>query len=533
MAVLNRKHRGISVVKVLLTIFFLTTVFIPLLMMFGKIEWSTISNYIFTEQFTKIVIDTMTVTICATVISVLVAYVLALAINRSRLKSKSITYILVTLPMLIPSVSHGMGLVNLFGDNGLFTKLFHINIGLYGFKGILIGSVMYSFPVAFLMLSDAMKYADGSIYEAADVMGIPKVNRFFAVTMQYMKRPLISCVFAVFTMIFTDYGVALSVGGRYTTLPLYLYREVVGLFDFSKGAFLGMLLLIPAIIAFIIDLRKNDDDNQGFVTKTYHVKNNKLRDIVLGVFTYAVIGFVLLVMSSFVIMTFVTKYPYDLSFSLQHVQNVFGKGLTEFIKNSFVIALFTSILGTSIGFITAYITARTEYKLSTKVLHLISISSLAIPGIVLGLGYVICFSGTFLYGTIAILVFVNIIHFFSSPYLMMYNAMNKLNANYENVATTLNISKFALIKDVFIPNTLDTITEMFGYFFVNCMVTISAVAFLYNSSTKPLSILINEYESSMALEAAAFVSVMILLTNIVMKGIIALVKRYCKKQYSK
>ena len=99
--------------------------------------------------------------------------------------------------MLIPSISHGLGLINLFGTNGLMTQALGLGGELYGFTGVLLGSVMYSFPVAFLMLSDAMKYTDASLYEAAEVLGVPPVRRFTSITMYFMKRPLISAVFAV------------------------------------------------------------------------------------------------------------------------------------------------------------------------------------------------------------------------------------------------------------------------------------------------------------------------------------------------
>ena len=75
-----------------------------------------------------------------------------------------------------------------------------------------------------------------------------------------MKKPLISVVFAVFTLIFTDYGVPLVVGSKILTIPVYMYREVIGLLDFSKGGIIGIILLIPAIIAFVLDLKSDEND---------------------------------------------------------------------------------------------------------------------------------------------------------------------------------------------------------------------------------------------------------------------------------
>lgn len=160
-----------------------------------------------------------------------------------------------------------------------------------------------------------------------------------------------------------------------------------------------------------------------------------------------------------------------------------------------------------------------------KFLHLMAIISLAVPGIVLGLAYVMFFKGSFIYGTMVVLVLVNIIHFFSSPYLLMYNSLGKLNPNLEAVGATLGISRLRLIKDVIMPQTVGTLLEMFVYFFVNSMMTISAVAFLANAKTRPLSLMINQFEAQTLLEAAAFVSLLILVVNLALKGCVYILKK--------
>ena len=156
---------------------------------------------------------------------------------------------------------------------------------------------------------------------------------------------------------------------------------------------------------------------------------------------------------------------------------------------------------------------------------MISITSLAIPGLVLGLSYVLFFKGTILYGTIAILVLVNSIHFFASPYLLAYNSFGKLNENLEDVGTTLGISRARMLKDVFVPQMRDTLLEMFSYFFVNAMMTISAVSFLSTVKNMPVALLITQFEAQMLIECSAFVSLLILAANLIIKGIIYLLKQ--------
>ena len=159
-----------------------------------------------------------------------------------------------------------------------------------------------------------------------------------------------------------------------------------------------------------------------------------------------------------------------------------------------------------------------------------SITSMAIPGIVLGLSYVIFFHGTPIYGTIVIIILVNSIHFFSSPYLMMYNTLEKLNPNLEVVGQCLKISRYYVIRDVILPKVGATLIEMFTYFFVNTMMTISAVSFLVPPAPKPVALMIGQFESQLLVESAAFVSLLILTVNLAIKGAAAVLDSIYTRQ---
>ena len=194
------------------------------------------------------------------------------------------------------------------------------------------------------------------------------------------------------------------------------------------------------------------------------------------------------------------------------------------LLNSLLIAVFAAAIGTIVAYLSAYITSRSDNRLK-KVVHILSIISIAIPGIVLGLSYILAFRNTFIYNTFIILIICNITHFISTPYLMAYNALSKIDKNYEDSACTCGISNFKVMTAVLVPISKITILEMFSYIFVNSMITISAVAFLYNSNTIPLSILINRYENSLMLEEAAIVSLMIFIINFIVKTTVYIVKR--------
>lgn len=510
-------------VKLLLSLVFVAAVFLPLIRMFTYMDAESISRVISAPNFGEAVGNSLTSAVLGTLITVALAFTLAMCIQRTNIRGKGIFAIIFVLPMLIPSISSGMGLVILLGNNGILTRLLNLDTSIYGLWGIVIGSVMYAFPVAYLMLADVIRYEDGSAYEAAQVLGIPKWRQFFAIMLPYLRKPLISVVFATFTMIITDYGVPLMVGGKYTTVATVMYQEVIGQLDFGKGAVYGSLLLIPAVAAFIVDLLNKDKGNSGYVTKSCKMADNFGVKLLAYVCCGLVALMTLLPIVAFVLQAFAVDYPNDLTFTLDNVRKALNLKAGTYLTNSVLIAVCTSVIGVSIAFITAYLSARMKSGTS-RFLHLSSMTSAAIPGVVLGLSYVLAFHSTPIYATMIILVMVNIIHFIASPYLMMYNSLSKINENLEGVAQTMGIGRVHMIKDVFIPQCKGTLMEMFSYFFVNCMMTISAVSFLATTANKPVALMINQFEAQMQLECAAVVSLMILCVNLLIKGTLHIIK---------
>jgi iron(III) transport system permease protein len=521
---LTRKRQGFHLTGIQINHFILMVVFVfllglPIIRMFFNLNRKSIVSVFQNPSFTRTLSNSIQIAGISTLITLFVAYLLAYCIERTNIKHTGTISILLVLPMLIPSISHGMGLILLFGNNGILTRLFHLNTTIYGKWGIIIGSVFYAFPVAFLMFVNVLKYEDSAPYEAAYVLGIPKWRQLTALTFPYLRRPLISIVFSIFTMIITDYGVPIIVGGKYSTLPVVLYQEVIGQLDFAKGSVYGVLLLIPASIAFLFDVLNADAGNASYVTHAFELRDNKFREA----FAYIVCALACLVVflpiSSFVILAFARRYPSDLSATFRNVVNTLNLNGGRYLINSISIAIAVAMIGTIIAFSTAYLTARVKTKYS-KYLHLITITSTAVPGIVLGLSYVLVFKTSFIYGTLAILIMVNLIHFISAPYLMMYDSFGKINENLEAVGQTLGIGRLRMIKDVFIPQSKATIFEMGSYFFVNCMMTISAVSFLATTANKPISLMINQFEAQMQLENVAVVSLAILIINLLMKVLV-------------
>ncbi len=520
----TKKSAYISLpVKILVAVILILLVILPIARMFTAMSIDDFRAVCKSPLFYQAAINSVLLSAIATLISVFLAYVLAYCMVRTNMLFKRIFSVILILPMLIPSISHGMGLIILFGQNGILKNLLHMDGNIYGATGIILGSVLYAFPVAYIMLSDVLKYEDLSVYEAANVLGISRPRQFLRLTLPYLKKPLIAALFSTFSMIVTDYGVPLMIGGKTKTLSLMMYEEVIGQLNFGRGSVYGAFLLIPAIIAFITDALNKERASTAFVKKESQDHKHSAREVIALIVCALVSLFALLPILSFVVLAFAESYPRDMSFTFANITSTFAQNGGTFLKNSLVIALLTATIGTVFSYITAYLTAR-MHSVVSQLIHLLVLTFMAIPGLVLGLSYVLSFNNLFFYGTLAIVIMVNTAHFMSSPYLMMHNTFGKMNENLEAVGATLGIGRLRMIRDVFIPQSVGTIAEMFSYLFVNCMMTISAVSFLATLETKPISLLITQFEGRMQYECAAVVSLLILLINILMKVVVGLAK---------
>ena len=509
-------------------LFFIFSILCPIISMLARITTEGLETMFTSPQFTSAIMNSLSTALVATIISVVLALAIAWAMERTDIRLKAFFSIAFVVPMLIPSISHAFGLVALLGRNGLITKLLGLDITIYGFWGIVIGSIMYSFPIAFLMFSSILHYEDGTPYQAAEVLGIDRRHRFTGITLPFLKKTIISASFAVFAMIVTDYGVPLMIGGDVTTLSVLMFNKAAAMLDYDTGSVIGAVLLIPAIAAFVVDLLNPENAEASFVSNAVELEKSLASKIISYVLCFVVLICVLAPIVAFCVMVFETKYPVDPTPTLYHVEKTMGRGAGEFLSNSLIYAVLTAIFGTFVAFTSAYMTTRMKGKFG-KALHMVSLTTMAIPGLVLGLAYVIFFHDQPIYGTLFIIVFVNSIHFFASPYLMMYNALGKVNPNLEAVGASLGVSRIRIIIDVIVPKVKYSLYEMAVYFFVNSMMTISAVAFLAPPSPKPLALMVTQFEAQLLMESAAFVSLLIFVINLAVKVIFYFVQRKKEK----
>ena len=210
------RHEGLRVIAVGCILLFAILPMLTLAFHMTGADW----DYILKDSsFGESVLNSLLYTAVSAVITTALALIAAYLLNAASVRCKNILVVLLTLGMLVPTISVGLGLRILFGTNGFLDLIFGWQIEVLGLPGLILGSVMTSFPATFLILYDALHYEDKGPYDAASVMGIPRLSTFFRLTVPYLRIALISAFCACFTLIFSDYGIPMEIAGKVKTLP--------------------------------------------------------------------------------------------------------------------------------------------------------------------------------------------------------------------------------------------------------------------------------------------------------------------------
>lgn len=539
-----KENRELKLIFILLTLLFGIFLFYPLVLVIlksfqlgGSFTLSNFSQLILTQQFSNSLMNSFKVSGASAFVSVSLAFFLAYSIhftNISKTLKKAIN-LAATLPMLIPTITYGFAIIYSFGNQGLITKLLGFqSFNLYGFNGLLIGYVIYTLPVAFTLIKNTMRYMDKKQLIVSRIMGDNGITRFVHIIFIPLIGTLAIAFIQTFFLSFTDFGIPAAIGGQYDVIASTLYNQMLGSIpNFSNGAVVAVVMLLPSIAAiFIINYLEKFNVKYDKITDI-DLPKNKLKDTIFTLISGLFILAILSIFAVIFILPFIKEWPYMIEFTLDHVLETFhSSNLIQVLKNSFFVSILTAIIGTIVCFVAAMITARGKMPAwIVKSIDLVSTLSNALPGMVIGIGFLFAFSGTNLQNTFTIIILSNIIHFFSTPYMMIKNAFLKMNDSWETTAKLLGDSWFQTLRRVMIPNSLSTIFEMIGYYFINGMVTISAIIFLVGSRTAVVTTKIKELQHFAKFSDIFVLSIVIFLANLLMKCLMNYLDKKVGKRY--
>jgi iron(III) transport system permease protein len=479
-------------------------------------------RYVRTPAIAASITNSLVVSAAAMVLTVVLAFVYAYALTRVRLTGRAVFRVAAMLPLFAPSLVHGFALVYLFGNNGIVTRQTGVNVGIYGVKGIVLAEVLYCFPHAVLILTAALAAADARLYDAAAALGARRLRTFLTVTLPGVKYGLMSACFVVFTTVITDFGAPKVLGGKTSVMATEIYNQVIGQQNFTMGATVSVVLLVPALLAVVVD--------RLVQRRQYALISSSARPLApgggplvrWGLWLYCALAAAAITAVYVVVLatSLVSRWPYDLTLTLKHYRFDTAGGYTALL-NSLQTAALTALVGTAVAFAGAYLVEKGR-TVASGPLYMVSLLPVSIPGMVLGLAYIFVFNApgsplNALYGTLTILVISNLVHYFTVPFLTATAALKQMDAEFEHVGASMGVPFYRTFWRVTVPMALPSIVGISMYFFLNAMVTLSAAVFLVAPGTELAAVAMLLMDDAGDTAQAAAMSVLIVAIGLVVR----------------
>lgn len=464
--------------------------------------------------------NSLWVSTLVTFIAVPLAFVFAYALARSCMPLKALFRGITLIPLLAPSLLSAISLIYWFGNQGVLkswlTAMGYAEI--YGAPGIVIAECFAVFPHALMILVTALSLSDARLYEAADAMGTTAVRKFFTITLPGAKYGLISAALVTFTLVITDFGIPKVIGGNFNVLATDVFKLVIGQQDFARGAVVAIVLLAPAVLTFAVDKYVSARQTAMLTARAvpYRPRPARGHDLAMTAYCSLIAFAVLAMLGMAVFASFASFWPYNLSPSLRHyTMGLVDAEVGEGFVNSLKMAGGTALFGTALVFTVAYLLEKTRGMSGLRSLvRMLTILPMAVPGLVLGLGYIFFFNApdnplNGLYHTMTLLTLCTIVHFYTTGHLTAVTSLKALDGEFEAVSASLKVPFFKTFWRVTLPICTPALVDIARYFFINAMTTISAVVFLYSPETKVASIAILNLDEAGEIGAAAAMAVLI------------------------
>ena len=535
---------SILIILTLLMGFFIVA---PMLTMFAKSVQDIDGNFIGLRNFTGYfqsramlhsIANTVTVGLITTAIVGVLSFSYAYALTRSCMPFKTLFQIIGSAPILAPSLLPALSLIYLFGNQGIAKELLG-GASIYGIVGITIGLTFWTFPHALMILTTALRTSDARLYEAATVLKNHPIKTFFMVTLPTAKYGVISTLILVFTLVVCDFGVPKVIGGSYNVLATDIFKQVVGQQNFAMGAVTSVLLLLPAVLAFVVDRRVQRKQQNLFDSRSvaYIPKPDKLRDGICLLFCSTIALAIIAIIGMAIYASFVTFWPWNLtlSFNNYNFSEVSTYGWTPYF-NSLTLAIWVAVFGTVIIFIGAYVIEKGRgFGPIRQLLQMITIIPMAVPGIVLGLGYIFFFNDinnplNGLYATMILLVINTVVHYYTVGHMTALTALKQLPAEIEAISASIKMPQYKSFFVITLPICAPAIMDIAAYLFINALTTTSAVVFLYATDTMPASVSVLNMDDAGQTGSAAAMAVMILVTAATAKIIHLIIASFINKR---
>jgi iron(III) transport system permease protein len=444
-----------------------------------------------------------------TLLSVGLGFIIAHGLYRCAFRGKRLIRAVIILPLLAPSLVQALGLIFLLGRNGLVNQIFGIEMEIYGFWGLLIANTLYALPQAVMIIGAALVLLDARTYEAAEVMGASPLLQFRDLTLPAARFGILNAAFVVFIITITDFGNAAVIGGDYSVLATEIYAQVIGQRNFNMGAVVGIMLLLPTVAAYAIERRamrlqgRHPANAQRFVPRFA-----PLRDLPMAGLSLLICLAVLSVIAIVFYASFVRLWPYNMSLTLRHYDITLAGGYSSLWVTTWI-SLAAAAGGTLLVFLLA-VGLRRAPAMLVQPLQVLAAMPAAVPGMVLGLAYILTFNSTatplyLLYGSAALIGIVNFYHYHTQAFLTVMTGFRQLPEALEEAASSLGAGLGRVAVNIIAPFVAPMLISVFFFLFMRSMVTLSAVVFLTTPDLSVAAVTIMRLDDAgLTSQAAAF-----------------------------
>ena len=472
--------------------------------------------------------NSLYVSVATTVIVTVIVFFYAYAMTRTTMRGKTFFRNVIMMPLIAPSIMQALALIYLFGRNGLITAhLLKTEWNIYGATGIIISEVLYCLPHAFVILYTTLSAVDIRLDEAAESLGASPFKVFTRITLPSAKYGIFSAAALTFNLTITDFGNPAVIGANYNVLATDIYKYVANLYRFDLGATISIILLVPSLMAFMLNYyisRKTFSMISG-AAKPVIPPSRPLKKISFSIYCSLVTFAIVLVFATVIIGSFVKVWPYDWSLTLGHYSFPSIAGYSA-IWTSVWVSLIVGIAGAFATLVAGYV-METRKPFFKQTIYLLSVMPAAIPGLVMGLGYILAFNKPYyiFYGTPWIIVINIVICNFTLGILSSISNLRNIDPSIEEASISLGGDTFRTFFRIIFPLSRVAFFQNFVYFFMRSMTTISAVIFLVSATVHLAAIEIIMLDNDGWTASANAMCTCIIVIVLIMLGILQIVAK--------
>ena len=499
----------------------------------GALDFTSFER-ILTRPFNhQIIMNTITLGTTVAVLVTVLGFVLAYAVSHVHMRFARVYQLFILLPIVAPPFVLALAAVLLLGRNGLITRtmLGLETSALYGLPGIVLGQTFALLPIAYLVLLGTLQAIDPSMEENARNLGASRFDVFRTVTLPLATPGIAASLLLVFVQSIADIGNPIVIGGDFHVLASRVYFQLIGAYDARSGATLAVILLLPSILAFL--MQKYWVERRSYVSVTGKAARARIRTRSRGQVLAANVlcTTVCTIIAVFYGMIFLGAlsrlWGIDYTLTFVNYQRIFVGLGTKAITDTLQLAAVATPISGIVGIVIAYLLTRVRFR-GQGFVEFLALLSLAVPGVVLGVGYAIFFNRPpfYLTGTSLIIIMAFVVSAVPVGIRAGMAGLRQIDPALEEASANLGASRAQTVLRIVLPLLRPAFFAGLLYSFVRSMTLVSAVIFLVSAKWRLITVsMLNAVELGQLGVAAAFATLLIVITLIVMLAMQLVLRR--------